>query len=188
MGDTCDMRHRPLAELEAGLADILAAPTSLGRVELIARRPVIGERELLEPASLDVETGLVGDGWSTRGSKRMSDGSSDREAQVTIMSSRVASLLAGGPGGWEIAGDQLYVDLALGMDDLPPGSRLRVGTAVVEVSAVPHNGCVQFAARFGSDALRFVSSPNGRQHRLRGVNTRILTSGVVRVGDAVTPG
>jgi hypothetical protein len=182
------MRERPLAELEAGMADVLHAPRSLGRVELIARRPVSGERELLDTATLDVEAGLVGDDWGTRGSKRMPDGSSDREAQVTIMSSRVAALLAGGPDGWAIAGDQLYVDLDLGMDNLPPGRRLRVGTAVVEISAVPHNGCARFAARFGPDALRFVSSPAGRHQRLRGVNTRIVTSGVVRVGDEVVPG
>jgi hypothetical protein len=182
------MRERPLAELEVGLADILAAPRSPGRVVLIARRPGIGERELLRSATLDVDQGLVGDGWATRGSKRMPDGSSDREAQVTIMSSRVAGLLAGGsPEDWALAGDQLYVDLALGVENLPPGSRLRLGTAVVEVSAVPHTGCVKFAGRFGSDALRFVSSPNGRQHRLRGVNTRVVISGEVRVGDPVVP-
>ena len=178
------MRARPLTELEAGLdRHPDGSPVDAGRVERIARRPATGEREVVDTATLDTELGVVGDGWVDRGSKRMADGSSDREAQVTIMNSRVAALLSDGPIGWEIAGDQLYVDLDLSIDNLPPGTRLRVGTATVEVSAVPHRGCVQFSARFGPDALRFASTPSGQELRLRGVNTRIVESGIVRTGD-----
>ena len=180
------MRARPLTELEAGLVDIRRSPIDMGIVERIARRPETGEREVVDTATLDTELGVVGDGWVHRGSKRMPDGSSDPEAQVTIMNSRVAALLSDGPIGWEIAGDQLYVDLDLGVDNLPPGTRLRVGAAVVEISAVPHTGCVQFSSRFGPDALRFVSTPLARELRLRGVNTRIIESGVVRTGDRVS--
>ena len=180
------MRARPLIELEAGLADVRTSPLDTGRVERIARRPSVGEREVVDMATLDTELGVVGDSWVQRGSKRMPDGSSDREAQVTIMNSRVAALLSDGPVGWEIAGDQLYVDLDLSVDNLPPGTRLRVGSATVEVSAVPHRGCVQFSARFGPDALRFASTPAGLDLRLRGVNTRIVGSGIVRTGDLVT--
>ena len=183
VSDTPLMRARPLIELEAGLDDIRMAPLDSGRIERIARRPDAGKREVVDTAMLDVELGLVGDSWVDRGSKRMADGSSDREAQVTIMNSRVAALLSDGPIGWEIAGDQLYVDLDLGIDNLPPDSRLQVGTATVEVSAVPHRGCVQFSARFGPDALRFASTPTGQGMRLRGVNTRVVASGVVRTGD-----
>ena len=168
------------------MADIGTSPADIGHVRLISRRPAIGEREVVDSATLDTELGLVGDGWVERGSKRMPDGSSDREAQVTIMNSRVAALLSDGPVGWEIAGDQLYVDLDLSVDNLPPGTRLRVGSATVEVSAVPHRGCVQFSARFGPDALRFASTPAGLDLRLRGVNTRIVGSGIVRTGDLVT--
>jgi hypothetical protein len=133
-----------------------------------------------------VDAGLVGDGWKDRGSKRMPDGSADLEAQVTIMNSRFAALVSGGDG-WEQAGDQLFVDLDLGVESLPPGSRLAVGGggAVVEVSAIPHTGCVKFSGRFGPDALRMVSSPEGRALRLRGVNTRIVEGGEVREGDAI---
>lgn len=180
------MRARPLIELEAGLADVRTSPLDMGRVDRIARRPSVGEREVVDAATLDTEAGVVGDDWVHRGSKRMPDGSSDREAQVTIMNSRVAALLSDGPVGWEIAGDQLYVDLDLSVGNLPPGTRLRVGSATVEVSAVPHRGCVQFSARFGPDALRFASTPAGLDLRLRGVNTRIVESGIVRTGDPVT--
>jgi hypothetical protein len=177
---------RSLDEMQVGLDQIRRSPSDVGHVELICRRPAVGQREVLTEAALDVDEGMVGDVWLTRGSARMADGSSDREAQLTLMNSRVAALLAGEPSGWGIAGDQLYVDLDLSMANLPPGSRLQVGTAVVEVSAVPHTGCSQFSDRFGLDALKFVSTPEGKGLRLRGVNTRIVGSGVVRPGDAVS--
>lgn len=178
-------QHRSLAELEAGLPEVRRSPADAGLVVRIVRRPVPEERELVEAAVLDVDEGLVGDCWKARGSKRMPDGSADREAQITIMNSRFAALVAGGPDGWEWAGDQLYVDLDLGIENLPPGTRLAIGGAVVEVSEVPHTGCVKFSGRFGPDALRTVSTPEGKALRLRGVNTRIVESGEVRVGDTV---
>ncbi|MCY7420056.1 MAG: MOSC domain-containing protein [Chloroflexi bacterium] len=177
---------RTLDEMQVGLDHIRLSPSDAGRIELICRRPVVGQREVLPEAALDVDLGMIGDVWLTRGSARMADGSSDREAQLTLMNSRVAGLLAGDPAGWGIAGDQLYVDLDLSTANLPPGTRLRVGTAVVEVSAVPHTGCSQFSHRFGLDALKFVSTPEGKGLRLRGVNTRITASGLVRTGDTVS--
>jgi hypothetical protein len=179
------MEQRSIGDLEAGLALIRESPTAEGRVELIVRRPAAGEREVLQDGVLEPSGGLLGDAWLSRGSKRMADGSADREAQLTIMNSRVAELLAGAPEDWAMAGDQLYVDLDLGVANLPPGTRLRVGTAVVEVSAILHTGCAQFSARFGVDALRFVSTPEGREMRLRGVNTTILEAGTVRTGDVI---
>ena len=140
---------------------------------------------MVDHARLDAADGLVGDGWSVRGSSRMPDGSSDREAQLTIMNSRFAALVAGGADGWEQAGDQLYVDLDLGEANLPAGTRLALGSAIVVVSAVPHTGCAKFSARFGSDALRFVNSPDGRELRLRGLNARVVQAGTVRTGDTV---
>jgi hypothetical protein len=178
-------QHRSLAELEAGLLEVRRSPADTGIVMRIVRRPAPETREVVEAATLDVDEGMVGDDWKARGSKRMPDGSADREAQITIMNSRFAALVAGGPDGWEWAGDQLYVDLDLGIENLPPGTRLAVGSAVVEVSEVPHTGCVKFSGRFGPDALRTVSTPEGRALRLRGVNTRIVEGGEVRVGDAI---
>ncbi len=180
------MQMLTLEDMEAGLPEIRRAPNDAGRVELIARRPAIGAREVLDSVTVDVDLGLLGDTWSIRGSKRTPDGSSDREAQVTIMNSRVAALLAGGPDGWAIAGDQLYADLDLSIENLPPGTRLRIGTAALEVSAVPHTGCSQFSDRFGVDALRFVSTPTGKGLRLRGMNTRVVEAGLIRTGDIIT--
>ena len=179
------MYERTPDVLDGGMADIQRSPGDNGRLELIARRPAVGQREVLDEATLDIDLGLVGDGWASLGSPRTPDGSADREAQVTLMNSRVAALLTGGPDGWQVAGDQLYVDLDLSMDNLPPGTRLGIGSVVLEVSAVPHTGCSQFSARFGIEALKFVSTPSGKQLRLRGVNTRIIEGGTIRTGDVV---
>lgn len=174
-----------MEELEAGLEEILRSPSDEGRLALIVRRPRKEEREVLEEGTLDLEEGLVGDDWKVRGSSATPDGSAHPEMQVTVMNSRTIALLAGTRDRWPLAGDQLFVDLDLGSENLPPGTRLAVGRAVIEVTAPPHHGCKKFAARFGRDAVRFIHSETGRRLNLRGVNTRVVTPGVVRVGDIV---
>jgi RimJ/RimL family protein N-acetyltransferase len=171
--------------LEAGRAHVLAAPSDLGTVALVVRRPSAGEREVVSEGVLDARAGLVGDNWRARGSRHTADGSAIPEMQVTVMNVRVADLVAGGRDNAPMAGDQLYVDFDLGQDSLPTGTLLVVGSAVLEVSAAPHLGCKKFVDRFGGDAMRFVNSAAGRQHRFRGVNTRVVTPGRVRVGDVV---
>jgi MOSC domain-containing protein YiiM len=161
------------------------APSDEGSVELIVRRPAVDEREVLTEAELVAGEGLAGDTWRQRGSRRTPDGKANPAAQLTLMNARAAALIAGDMDRWPLAGDQLYVDLDLSGENLPPGSRLAIGSALVEVSEEPHTGCAKFNARFGEDALRFVNSPIGRELNLRGINTRVITSGVVRVGDAV---
>ena len=174
------MGHVPLRELEAGLDGLRRAPLDGGTVELIVRRPAEGEREILEHAQLDAVEGMVGDRWSS--TRR---DSTSRENQLTLMSSRAAALVSGGPDGWAIAGDQLYVDLALGYGNLPPGTRLRLGSAVIEVTAELHTGCGKFLKRFGIDAQKLVNSPAGRELNLRGINAKVITAGAVRRGDRI---
>ena len=171
--------------LAEGLEEVLRSPADAGTVELIVRRPAVDVREVVEEATLDLEEGVVGDSWRARGSRRMPDGSADPEAQVTVMNARAAALVAGPSERWPLAGDQIYVDLDLSVENLPPGTRLAVGGAVLEVSAEPHTGCAKFSARFGSDALRFFNSREGRAQRLRGVNTRVVEGGAVRTGDTI---
>lgn len=167
------------------LDQVLAAPRDEGTVELIVRRPAPEERELVEEAELDLDLGLVGDCWLERG--RSKGRPANPEAQVTLMSSRVAALVSGGGDHerWAQAGDQLYVDLDLSADALPAGSRLALGTAVLEITPAPHTGCGKFTARFGSDATRFVNGAKHRALRLRGVNARVVEPGRVRRGDPV---
>jgi hypothetical protein len=171
--------------LEAGLARILDSPSDLGTVELVVRRPVEGERELLDEGVLDLELGLVGDRWRPARATDYGAGDDGRAAQITLMNARVIDLVAGDRERWALAGDQLYVDLDLRVENLPPGTHLEVGSAVLEVSDLPHTGCAKFTARFGSAATRFVNAKPNRDLRLRGMNTRIVTPGTVRPGDAI---
>jgi len=171
--------------LEAGLDEIRGAPHDNGVVDLVVRRPAEDEREILTEATLDPVVGLVGDLWPTRGSSRTPDGSAHPGMQLTLMNARAAAVIAGDRDRWPLAGDQLYVDLDLSGENLPAGTRLAIGTAIVEVTDQPHTGCAKFSARFGRDALKFVNSTEGRALNLRGINTSIVEAGVVRVGDVI---
>jgi hypothetical protein len=179
------MDHVPLAALEARLDDIRRSPTDRGQVKLIVRRPAESEREALEEAVLDTAGGLLGDTWSARGSRQTEDGSAHPDMQLTLMNARVAALVAGHRERWALAGDQLFVDLDLSVDNLPAGTRLAAGTALIEITDEPHRGCGKFVARFGKDALRFVNSAVGRQLNLRGIYAKVLVGGVVRTGDVL---
>jgi hypothetical protein len=180
------VKHLDTAALQAGLGHIRESPPDHGTVEMIVRRPAVDEREVLVVGTLDADTGLAGDTWQVRRSSRTPDGSAHPGMQLTVINSRAALLVAQDPGRRMLAGDQLYVDLDLSPVNLPAGTRLAVGSAVIEVSEEPHLGCAKFAARFGEEALRFVNSRTGRGLRLRGLNARILTSGTVRPGDRVS--
>lgn len=174
-----------LAELEAGLDAVRQSPKNEGTLALIVRRPQIDQRETLETGELDQRAGLVGDTWSTRGSDRTADGSSHPDMQLTLVNCRLLGLIAQTKDRWPLAGDQLVVDLDLSVENLPPGSRLSLGSAIIEVTSQPHTGCDKFVARFGREALDWVGSPIGKQLRLRGLNARVVRAGAIRVGDVV---
>jgi hypothetical protein len=179
------MDHVDTAGLEAGLPEIRRAPADDGKVELIVRRPGPEEREVLAQGQLDPEEGLVGDCWRQRGSRATTDGSAHPEMQVTLMNARVAALVARDRDRWPLAGDQLYVDLDLSTANLPPGTRLELGSAEIEITDQPHTGCGKFVRRFGVDAMRFVNTPLGRELNLRGIYARVVRAGTVRAGDAI---
>jgi MOSC domain-containing protein YiiM len=178
-------KHRTGAELEAGLDDIRGAPKRNGSLVLIVRRPQTGVREVLAEGELSLEEGLVGDNWRTRGRSTTRDKSANPDAQITVMSSRAVALFAPERDRWALAGDQLYVDLDLSAENLPAGTRLTIGSAVIEVTAVPHTGCKKFVERFGLEAMKLANSSLGRELRLRGINTRVVQPGTFRVGDVV---
>ncbi len=179
------MTYLSKAELEAGMEHIRQSPKDEGVLELIVRRPQTDEREVLGEAELSLTDGLVGDNWKFRFSRHTPDRSANLEAQITVINARLISLVAQSPDRWPLAGDQLYVDMDLGEANLPPGTRLAIGTAVIEVTATPHTGCKKFSSRFGVEAMKFVNSPEGKQLHLRGINTRIVQGGIIRAGDVV---
>jgi MOSC domain-containing protein YiiM len=171
-------QHLPREALEDGLDEIRRSPRESGTVELIVRRPSEEEREILDEAQLDPVEGVVGDRWHAGGSGHL-------DRQVTLMNARSAAVIAKTRERWPLAGDQLYVDFDLSDEHIPPGTRLDVGSAVVEVTSEPHLGCGKFSRRFGNDALKFVNSAVGRELNLRGINARIVTAGAVRTGDVI---
>ncbi|MEK7856018.1 MAG: MOSC domain-containing protein [Acidobacteriota bacterium] len=178
-------KHLSAAELDAGISDVLNSPADSGVLTMIVRRPKVNKREVVQSGVLDIEQGLIGDNWLTRGSSRSENGMGHPEMQLNVMNYRFAELIAGRRERVPLAGDQLFVELDLSPDNLPPGTRLTIGTAVIEVTSIPHLGCKKFVERFGIEAMKFANSEFGRRHNLRGINAKVVTSGLISVGDAV---
>ena len=178
--------HQTLDELNAKLPHIEGSPKDAGVLRLIVRRPRIGAREAVDEAQLDVRVGLVGDTWSTRRGWRSRFRAPHPDTQLNIMNARAIAAVANSEDRWPLAGDQLYLDLDLSDDNLPAGTRLAIGSAVIEVTAEPHTGCRKFSERFGVDATRFVNSKEGRRLHLRGINAKVVQSGTIRVGDVAS--
>jgi MOSC domain-containing protein YiiM len=172
-------RFLTMEELEGSLDWISRSPKQVGRLELIVRRPGIDQRQVLAEGQLDPQAGLAGDDWGSR------TGSPNPDMQLTLMNARVIAALASTKERWSLAGDQLFVDLDLAAGNLPPGTRLKIGSAVIEVTAKPHTGCSKFAARFGQAALSFVNAPERKALHLRGVNARVVHPGTIKTGDPV---
>ena len=177
--------HRTAEELSAFFEHACAAPSDAGTVEMIVYRPAPGERVVVEEAQLDPDVGVVGDNWSERSSTRTDDGSPHPDMQLNIMNSRVTDAVAGSKDRWALAGDQIYVDFDLSPAALEPWTKLRIGTAIIETTDQPHNGCPKFNHRFGAEALRWVNGKEGKSHCFRGINARVVEAGVVRPGDPI---
>ncbi len=173
------MKHLTTAEIEVGMDEIRQSPKDDGVLELIVRRPNEDEREVLATGKLDTEKGLIGDNWVTYGETPYFD------AQIAIMNSRIIALIAQAKERWQLAGDQLYIDFDLSDENLPVGTRLEIGSAILETTPQPHNGCKKFVERFGLDAMKFVNSPVGKQFHLRGIYAKVVKSGTIRHGDLV---
>jgi hypothetical protein len=180
------MTHRSSEQLAIGLDHIRDSPQHNGTLEMIVRRPAENEREVLASGELNAVDGLVGDTWKVRGSSRTEDGSAHPDMQLNVINARLIELVAGGRSRWPLAGDQLYVDLDLSLENLPPGTQLAIGEAVIAVTEQPHTGCIKFSSRYGVDALRLVNSEVGKSMRLRGLNARVVVAGTIRSGDVVT--
>lgn len=175
--------HRSQAELEVGIAHILASPKNGGKLALIVARPTVDQRTQPPSGKLSTEEGLAGDNWKARGFRRTPDGSAHPDMQLNIMNSRCAELVAGSKDRWSLAGDQLFVDMDLSEDNLPPGTKLSLGNAIIEVTAEPHLGCRKFSDRYGKDATLFVNSDIGKSAHFRGICAKVVQTGEISLGD-----
>jgi tRNA (Thr-GGU) A37 N-methylase len=171
---------------EGWLAEVRRSPADGGTLAMIVRRPATNGRERVATAELDTEVGLVGDNWLARGSRSAPDGRAERDAQLNVMNVRAARLVAGDDDRVPLAGDQLFVDLDLSPANLPAGTRLQIGEAVIEVTAKPHTGCAKFTRRFGLAAHRWINGRTGQAERLRGICAKVVLSGTIREGDTIT--
>ena len=171
-----------MQELEAALDHLRQAPKDDGVLQMIVCRPDVDQRKEVVEAELDTANGLIGDNWHVRPSSKTPDGSPHPEMQINIMNVRVTALVAQERERWSLAGDQLYLDMDLSKENLPAGSRIQVGSAVLEVSPLPHTGCAKFVSRFGADAMKFVNSEIGKSLCLRGINAKVVQAGTVKVG------
>jgi len=169
-------RHLNAEKLEQGVEHILASPSDVGKLMLIVIRPDVDQRETPAEGRLDTEQGLVGDSWSSRGH-------ANSDMQLNIMNVRVTGLVAQSRDRWSLAGDQLYLDMDLSDENMPPGTQLSLGDAIIEVTEPPHTGCKKFAARFGVDAMVFVNSGRGKKLNFRGINAKVVQSGDIKIGD-----
>jgi MOSC domain-containing protein YiiM len=186
MNDVLFELHLTVADVENGVEHVLASPGNNGTVEMIVARPEVNKRTVLTEAQLDTELGLVGDNWLDRGSSRTGDGKGHPQMQLNVMNYRFAELVAGSRDRVPLAGDQLFVDLDLSPENLPPGTQLLIGSAIIEVTPIPHLGCRKFVERFGLEAMKFANSEFGRRHNLRGINAKVVSAGAIFTGAAVS--
>lgn len=180
------VEHLSLEQLCAGLDEIQKSPTNRGELKAIVIRPMTDQRKLLTQCEVSPELGVHGDNWADGCWKSQADGSPHPDVQVAIINTRAIALIAQTETRWSLAGDNLYVDFDLSSENLPCGQRLKIGLAELEVTDEAHNGCKKFANRFGRDAVRFVNSEIGKRLHLRGIYAKVITSGLIQVGDSVT--
>ncbi len=178
--------HLSYAELEEQIDFIASSPKDKSPLDLIVRRPKENHREVLDTGILSTDDGLVGDMWKIRPSSLTPDKSAHPDMQLNIMSSRVISLIARSDERWKLAGDQLFFDLDLSKENLPAGTQLKLGDAIIEVTSQPHTGCKKFVARFGLDAMKFVNSEIGKRYQMRGINAKVIQGGKISKGDIAT--
>jgi len=176
-------RHPTREELEAGLAEVLAAPKDHGAIKAILVRPVSEERQDVSSCDVSLAGGVAGDHWASGCWKTTDDGKPHPDVQICIMNSRCIEMIAGSRENWPPAGDNLFVDMDLSPENLAPGTQVRAGNAVLEITDTPHNACAKFIDRYGRDAAVFVNTGAGRDNRLRGIYARVVKDGTINVGD-----
>ena len=178
-------RHLNREELQAGLPHILASPDDDGVLEAIVVRPVSEERREVTQCRLTLAGGVESDHWANGCWKSTESGDPHPDVQICIMNARCIGLIAQERENWAPAGDNLFIDMNLTPDNMPPGQRIAVGSVILEITDTPHKGCAKFIRRYGRDACVFVNTGDGDRYKLRGIYARVVQDGTVRTGDRV---
>jgi MOSC domain-containing protein YiiM len=178
--------HLTETEILDGLTEVRRSPQDKGLLEAIVIRPGSEERLSLQRCRLSPEGGTEGDAWARGCWLKLPDGRPHPDVQICIMNSRMIDLVAGNRDRWELAGDNLIVDLDLSRENLGAGQLLSIGECVIEITEQSHNGCSKFSQRFGPSALKVVNSPTGKELRLRGIYAKVIKAGDIHVGDLIT--
>lgn len=178
--------HVPRDTLDAALAHVLDAPTDAGPVHMLCRRPDRNQRDFPDSLLLDPVDGVAGDYEMAKPWLTLADGTPDPRIQVSILPLRVLDLVWRDRETTAFPGDTIIADLNLTLDNLPVGTRLQVGSAVLEVSDLWNEGCAKWKVRYGRAAYEWTSAPAHEPLRLRGIFCRILRAGEVRLGDRIT--
>jgi hypothetical protein len=169
-------QHLTRAELEAAIARLEPAPRDQGRVVLLVARGPNGERTLHTEALLTENGGMPGDRW-------VSQDKYGPEYQLATMRADFARVIANGQP-LELHGDNLFLELDLSSENLPTGSLVRLGQALLRVTPQAHNGCKKWVQRFGLAPMQMNLDPAHRRVHLRGIYFQVVEAGRVRPGDA----
>ena len=179
-------KHLTLAELQTQLPAILDSPKDEGVLRGIVIRPGPGERRDADSCEISLAGGVHGDHWAKGCWKSTAAGLPHPDVQICIMNARCIAVIAQERENWLPAGDNFFTDMDLTPDNMPPGQRLAVGSAIIEITDTAHNGCASFIARYGRDACLFVNTGEGKRLRLRGIYARVVQDGRVSIGDRVS--
>jgi hypothetical protein len=172
-------------DLRAGMPHVLAAPKSDAPITMLCFRSDFGMREFPEHLTMTRAGGIPGERWLNHPWLKLPDGSPDPRIQVSILPLRVLDLVWRDRVGTVHPGDTIVADLDMTQANLPAGTLLQAGTAVLRVSDEPNDGCVKWKARYGAAAMDWIVAPEHAGLRLRGVLCSIEQDGVVAGADRI---
>ncbi|MCP4444517.1 MAG: hypothetical protein GY811_04125 [Myxococcales bacterium] len=183
-------------ELEDAWMKLGPSPRDSGEVALIVTRSSVSQMAKadrppgyhvlrapmhMQPSKVELCTqrGVISDRWSPKKNKPGD--------QLSLGSLAVARLVTmGSIERYHLFGNNFLIDFDLSADSLPVGTRLKLGTASIEITDEPYTPCNRYQARFGKEARRWVRDETHQARHLRGRYARVVTGGHVALNDRLT--
>lgn len=179
------MENVNLDALQAALPSVLMAPKDSAPIEQLCLRPDIGVRNFVDEMELTRELGIPGERWNYAPWLTLRDGRADPRIQVSILNKQVLDLVYNDPHNMIHPGDSFIADMDFSYENMPDGTLLNIGSAVLRVSDKFNTACQKWQDRYGRDALRWIVLQGNRQYRLRGVLCEVIKDGRVKTGDLI---